>query len=152
MKISSRGLEIIQHFEGWSASVYRCSAGYITQGWGSCYDDRGLPIAPDADDIDKVTGESYLRYACRHVEEAITRLVLTRAQLTQGMFDASCSLAYNIGTGAFARSTIRQRLARGDYEGAADIWWQFRRGGGRILPGLVRRRAAEKELFLGDYQ
>jgi lysozyme len=66
------------------------------------------------------------------------------------MFDASCSLAYNIGTGAFARSTIRQRLARGDYYGAADIWWQFRRGGGRILPGLVRRRAAEKELFLSD--
>ena len=150
MKISSAGLEIIQHFEGWSASVYRCQTNHITQGWGSCYDDRGLPIAADTEDIDKVRGEAYLRYACRHVEGVIKRLVLTRAPLTQGMFDASCLLAYNFGTGAFARSTIRQRLARDDYDGAADIWRQFRCGGGRIISGLVRRRAAEKELFLSD--
>ena len=78
--------------------------------------------------------------------------MLTPAPLTQGTLNENCPLACNLGTRAFAGRTIRQRLARGDYDGAADIWWQFRRGGGRILPGLVRCRAAEKELFLGDYQ
>ena len=85
------------------------------------------------------------------VERAISRLVLTRAELTQGMFDATVSLTYNIATVALQRSTIRQRLMRGEYEGAAVIWWQFRRGGGRILPGLVKCRETERQLFCSDW-
>jgi len=151
MKTSTAGIEIIKHYEGWSASIYVCPAGYITQGFGSCFDDRGNPISPKAKDIDEKQGERYLRYAVSAVEGAIGRLVLTKAELTQGMFDASVSLAYNIGTGAFQRSVIRQRLMRGEYADAADIWWQWRRGGGRILPGLVKRRETERQLFCSDW-
>ena len=151
MRTSQAGIDVIKFYEGWSASVYRCAANYVTIGYGSCYDDKGRPISATANNITKERGESYLRYSVQGVEKAISRLVLTRAELTQGMFDATVSLTYNIGTGAFQRSTIRQRLIRGDFEGAADIWWQFRRGGGRILPGLVKRRETERQLFCSDW-
>jgi lysozyme len=69
----------------------------------------------------------------------------------QGRFDALVSLAYNIGLGNLQRSTIRMRANRGDWEGAAAAFMSWVRGGGKVLPGLVRRRQAEKSLFLsGD--
>ena len=148
MRINDVGLDIIKYYEGWSSAVYCCPSNRWTIGFGSCWDDRGHPITADTPDITRDKGAAYLKREVRHVEKAIASLVLSRAELTPNMFSACCSLAYNIGTGAFQRSQIRQRLIRGEYDGAADIWWQWRRGGGRILPGLVRRRAAERALFL----
>ena len=78
--------------------------------------------------------------------------ILVGPKLTTNQFNACVSLVFNIGAGNFRASQIRQRLLRDDHEGAADIWWQWRRGGPgrRILPALVRRREMEKELFLTD--
>ena len=66
------------------------------------------------------------------------------------MFSATASLVYNIGTGNFQRSTLRMKLNRGYYEDAADEFPKWRKAGGRILKGLVRRRARERQLFLTD--
>jgi lysozyme len=66
----------------------------------------------------------------------------------QGRFDALVCLAYNIGAGNLQRSTIRMRANRGDWEGAAEAFRVWTKGGGKVLPGLVKRREAEIALFL----
>jgi lysozyme len=66
----------------------------------------------------------------------------------QGAFDACVSFAFNAGLGNFQRSTIRMKTNRQDWEGAAEAFMQWTKGGGRELPGLVKRRKAEKALFL----
>jgi lysozyme len=58
------------------------------------------------------------------------------------------SFAFNAGLGALQRSTIRMRHNRGDYEGAAEAFMMWTKGGGRVLPGLVKRRIDEKNLYL----
>ena len=66
----------------------------------------------------------------------------------QGRFDALVSFAFNAGLGNLQRSTIRMKANRGDWEGAADAFMAWVKGGGRVLPGLVKRREAEIALFL----
>ena len=67
------------------------------------------------------------------------------------MFSAVASLAYNIGTGNLQRSTLRIKLNRGRYLDAADEFPKWRKAGGRVLKGLVRRRIAERNLFVEGY-
>ena len=76
--------------------------------------------------------------------------VLVSPGLSANQFSANVSLVFNIGSGNVKAFQIRSRLLRDDFEGAANICWQWRRGGParRILPGLVKRREMEKELFL----
>ena len=145
MKINAAGLEIIKSFEGWRSSVYHCGARY-TIGWGSTYDCNGNRVTPDHPDIDEVEGETLLRREVRHVEDTIARVV--KAPLTENQFSSLVSFVYNVGSGNFYRSSCRQKLSRLDYEGAADELPKWRRSAGQILPGLVRRRVAERNLFL----
>jgi lysozyme len=66
----------------------------------------------------------------------------------QCKFDACVALAFNVGSGNFQRSTIRQKILREDWEGAAEAFLAWSKAGGKVLPGLVRRRKAEIALFL----
>jgi lysozyme len=68
----------------------------------------------------------------------------------QGAFDAAVSFSFNAGLGNFQRSTIRMKIGRYDWEGAAQAFMQWTKGGGRELPGLVKRRKAEVALFLSE--
>ena len=146
MQINDVELDIIKHYEGWSSCVYLCPAGVHTIGYGSTWDMNGDPISAECADITEDEGEALLRRELRHVRGAVARLVT--AELTDNMYSALCSFIYNIGSGAFQRSTLRMKLNRGDYEGAADEFPKWRRAGGRILKGLVRRRKSEQRLFL----
>jgi lysozyme len=69
--------------------------------------------------------------------------------LNQNRFDALVSLAFNIGLGNVQRSTIRMRHNRGDYDGAAEAFMMWTKAGGRELPGLVKRRRDERNMYLG---
>jgi lysozyme len=73
-----------------------------------------------------------------------------KVPLTQNQFDALVSLSYNIGVGAFKKSTLLKKLNSGDYKGAANQFDVWVNAGGKRLAGLVRRRAIEKKLFLGS--
>ena len=79
--------------------------------------------------------------AQRAVAKAVT------VPLNQNQYDALTSLAYNIGTGAFQRSTLLRRLNAGDHAGAAEQFGVWVRSGGADSPGLIARRAAERRLF-----
>lgn len=146
MKTNERGLNIITSFEGWSSTPYLCPAGVPTIGYGSIWRRDGACVTMEHPEISNDEGEFLLRRELRHVEAAIGKLVKT--ELTENMFSALASFTYNLGSGNLQASTLRMKLKRGDYEGAADEFPKWRRAGGKILPGLVRRRAAERALFL----
>jgi len=68
-------------------------------------------------------------------------------KMTQGQFDALVSFAFNLGIGALAKSTLLKKHLVGDYAGAAREFAKWKFGGGKVLAGLVKRRAAEARLY-----
>ncbi len=144
--INDAGKRLILYFESFRGTAYLDSGGVPTIGFGSTYGLDGQHITLSHPKISRSQAE-YLFLRDVEATEATVRL-LTHVPATDNEIAALTSLAYNIGTGNYRASTVRRMLNRGDYEGAADNFWQWRRAGGIILAGLVRRRAAEKALFL----
>ena len=146
--INEAGLGIIKSFEGFASSPYLCPANRWTIGFGSTWDIKGNAVTGSHLPVTRDEAGRLLAREVRHVEGAINKLV--KSELTENMFSAIASLVYNIGTGNFQRSTLKMKLNRGEYENAADEFPKWRKAGGRILKGLVRRRAEERQLFLTD--
>ena len=140
MRISDRGLSLIKTFEGLYLTAYQCPAGKWTIGWG-CTDG----VTPGMT-ITEAQAEAWLKREVAQFEGAVSAAVTV--PLNQHEFDALVSFAYNVGAGALRSSTLLKKLNSGDRAGAAKEFDRWNRGGGRVLPGLVRRRAAERELFL----
>jgi len=146
LHINEAGMELIKHYEGWRESPYLCSAARPTIGYGSTWDRNGNAVTLDHPNITKKQGEYLLLREVRHSEEAIKKLI--KSELTEGMFSSLCSFIYNVGSGNFQKSTMRMCLNRGQYERAADEFPKWRKAGGKVVKGLVRRRKQERELFL----
>ena len=151
-RTNDRGVAIIKFCEGWpkGGKPYICPAGYWTTGYGSLRGLNGKRVNKNSPPLTKEQGEELLRRDLAMTEKAVHWLVGPRLNANQ--FSATVSLVFNIGSGNFRASQIRQRLLRDDHDGAADIWWQWRRGGPnrRILPGLVKRREMEIKVFEPD--
>lgn len=145
MRVNARAVAIIKHYESFRGAPYICPAGYWTIGYGSIRDKHGRRVHADTEHITELEGELLLLEELEKVERYVKALVTV--ELTENQFSALCSFVFNIGSGRFKASTLRAKLNRGDYEGASAEFPKWRRGGGRILPGLVRRRKSERELF-----
>ncbi len=145
MKTSQNGINLIKRFEGLELESYQDIAGIWTIGYGH----TGREVGPDQH-ISENEAEALLRHDLISREKAVSRL--TRVALNQFEFDALVSFVYNVGVGAYERSTARKRLNKGDREGAADAltWFNKATVNGVLRPvtGLTRRRAAERSLFL----
>ena len=139
MNTSQKGLDLIKSFEGLRLSAYRCPADIPTIGYGTT---AGVKMG---DTITKERAEQLLREDVTRFEQQVSRMV--NVPLTQGQFDALVSFTYNLGPGALEKSTLLDHLNRGDYDSAAEQFGRWVHGGGKILPGLVRRRASERKLF-----
>lgn len=140
MYVSERGLNLIKLFEGLRLRAYQCSAGVWTIGYG-----HTACVRPD-NIICQEQAEIFLRQDVTLSENAIRRLV--SEPLSQNQFDALVSFVFNLGTGNFATSTLLKRLNEGDYNGAAEEFPRWVYAGGKKLSGLIKRREAEKVLFL----
>lgn len=147
MHISQAGLDLIKSFEGYhdklpdgSCRAYRCPANVLTIGWG-CTEDvtEGLVWTKDQ-------AEAGLRKELIKHENNVKRLVTV--DLNQHEFDALVSFTYNVGSGALEKSTLLRCLNKGDRAGAAKGFHLWNKAGGKVLPGLVTRRAREATLFL----
>lgn len=144
MKTSQGGLDLIKEFEGFRADAYRCPAGVLTVGFGRT-SAAGSPVRAGMR-VTKAEAEAMLREDLGQYERAVSK-ALTR-QPTQPQFDAMVSLCYNIGAGGFAKSSVVRRFNAGQIENAADAFRMWNKSNGKVLNGLVRRREAERELFL----
>lgn len=142
MKISAQGIGLLIHFEGFRDKAYRDSTGTWTIGYGST---KGVHPGQR---MTREQASIRLYSDVDQAEAAVNRLVTV--PLTQGQFDALVSFVYNLGPGALAKSTLLSRLNAGDYPGAADEFLRWVKAGGRRLQGLVRRRAAERAMFLSE--
>ena len=141
MNISYKGLRLIKECEGLRLSPYTCSAGVPTIGYGSTGDHVTLAMDP----ITKEEANCLLRCDIANSMSIVSQKV--SVDLNQNQYDALVSFVYNIGSGNFSRSTLLRYLNKGDYEAAENEFWKWRRGGGEILPGLVKRRELERQLF-----
>lgn len=142
MKISKNGINFIQTFEGVRYEAYQDSIGVWTIGYGHTADVyEGMSITPEqatqylADDLCKFEG---------YVDSYVT------VPLTQNQFDALVSFCYNLGGGNLHKSDVLSLLNSGQYDQAADAILEWDHAGGRELPGLTRRRRAERDLFLAQ--
>ncbi len=146
--INQDTLDLVKRFEGLRLTAYRCPAGVVTIGYG--YTNRAGfgPGVKMGDVWSEAQADEMLDAGLSRCADQVLAL-LTRAP-TDNQFGAMVSLAYNIGLGAFSKSTCLKRFNAGDIEGAAEALTWFNKAGGKVLRGLVRRREAEADLFLKD--
>ena len=146
MKISAEGIELIRHFEGVRNRPYRCSAGLWTVGVGHLIGDgKSLPKAWNRLFSEKEINELLTRDIVRF--ERGVRMYI-KVPLRQSEFDALCSFSFNLGLGTLQRSTLRQKINRGDKKGAAENLLRYCYAGGKVVRGLQIRREAEYKLFM----
>lgn len=137
--INRDGLQIIKESEGCVLKTYIDPVGIPTIGYGS----TGSHVKI-GQTITQSQAEELLRSDLRRFEDAVADLA---PSATDNRFSAMVSLAFNIGEGALAGSTLLKKHNQGDYIGAANEFLRWNKAGGRVLPGLVKRRAREAELY-----
>jgi lysozyme len=146
--ITEQGLALIKRFEGFSPTPYLCPAGWWTIGWGAIHGLDGQPVTAATLPVTEEEAETLLRRDVAVAERAVLRLI--KVPLTDGRFDALTSFAFNLGGGALQRSTLRRKVNREEHAEVPDEFRKWVWGGGRKLPGLIRRREAEAEMYVGS--
>ena len=140
--------KLAEGFEGFSSVAYRCPAGVWTIGYGSTRDGNGHAITAATPPISRAMAHELM---VRDLGSALHSIhAFVTVPLYAEEFEALVDFVYNCGAGAFSHSTLLRKLNDGDYEGAAAGLDDWNKGGGKVLAGLVRRRAAERALFEGS--
>jgi lysozyme len=167
VKLSKAGEDLMHKYEGFRSRPYLCPAHIWTIGYGHVlYQEqirlpvvrvegketpmirKEYPLKPEDNRVwTKTEIDELFRDDVGTFERGVLRLV-PGVVGRQGSFDALVSISFNFGLGNLQRSTIRMRANRGDWEGAAEAFRVWTKGGGKVLPGLVKRREAEIALFL----
>jgi lysozyme len=146
MIINKATVDLVKEFEGFEARAYKCPAGVWTIGYGTTAA-AGVGIVPvDGMTITATEAEGYLQDALSKFSNAISMEI--SAPINENEYGAFVSLAYNIGPGAFKKSSALRHFNAGNKAAAADAMLLWNKAGGKVLAGLVRRRAAERALFL----
>lgn len=139
MIINDAGRQLIVDAEGLSLTAYRCPAGVWTIGYGH---------TGDVKEHDRITvhqAEVIFEFDLKRFEEGVTELA---PGANANQFSALVSLAFSIGLRALEASTLLKEFKAGRLNSAAEQFSRWVYGNGRVLPGLVKRRAAERALFL----
>lgn len=135
---------LIEKYEGFSQIAYRCPAGVWTIGYGStCWED-GTPIKQG----DTITRERARELMNKYLMNIFRELSII-PDLKADQLDALSSLIYNIGWPAFKKSKCWKAIKNKDWETAFKNW-DWIKAGGKVLPGLIKRRAEEMYLFFKD--
>lgn len=158
MKISEAGIQLIKSFEGCHNMPYKCPAALWTIGYGHVlYPDQACLKTPERglygikpehnrvfeyDEIDELLEQDLQRF-----QDGVSRLC-PASNDRQSHFDAMVAFAFNVGLGNLQSSTLRMKYNRSDIEGTADEFLKWTKASGKVLKGLVRRREAERALFL----
>ena len=138
---------LCKEFEGFRSKSYLCPAGVETIGYGSTRYPDGRKVKLDDPPITRNEAEEILRWQLeREFLPGVLRACPYLISHPQAL-NAVVDFAYNLGVGRLQTSTLRRRINQGDWQGAKEQLMRWVRGGGRVLPGLVRRRKAEAALL-----
>jgi lysozyme len=141
MQMTQGGLDsLLKKFEGCKLKAYRCPAGVCTIGYGHT-SAAGDPAVHDGMTITQMDAEAILRRDLVKYETAVRDMV--DVDLTQNQFDVLVDFAYNAGVGNLKSSTMLKKINSGDLDAVPGELMKWTKGGGKVLPGLVRRRQAE---------
>lgn len=144
MNISEKGIRRICASEGFSAKPYLCPKGKPTIGYGTTLYRSGKKVTLDDPEI---TEEAALQELLYHVENRCYH-VLTGLNLNRNQFDVLCDFVYNVGSGNFEGSTLRRMVQMNPNDPliAAELA-KWNKSGGKVQPGLVRRRKEDGILY-----
>ena len=145
MKTSQQGLELIKHYEGLRLKPYRCPAGLWTVGYGHLIGNGS--VLPDSWNrtFSVAEANALLVTDVIRFERGVTRYCPVK--LSQGQFDALVSFSFNLGLGTLQRSSLRQKINRGDIEGAKKVLLKYNKANGKVLKGLDLRRKDEAVIW-----
>ena len=138
---------LCKQFEGFRSKPYLCPAGVATIGYGSTYYIDGRKVALTDETISETIAETILLHELHHTYlPGVLRncpVLLTDEKKCNAIVD----FAYNLGTGRLQTSTLKRKINTGSWEEAKTQLLLWTKGGGRVLPGLVKRRTAECRLL-----
>lgn len=139
MNINSAGLDLLTRYESFRPKPYDDGTGTLTIGYGH----TRSPVMPSS--VTEEEAKELLREDLNYFQEILYRQV--RVPLNENQFSSLISFVYNVGEGNFRNSTLLKKLNNANYKAAANEFENWKKGGGKVLTGLVRRRAAEQQLF-----
>lgn len=145
-KTSAVGKKLIKEFEGFRAIAYLCPAKVWTIGYGTTKI-NGLPVQSGMK-ITTQEAEVFLEEDLKQFEDAVNQNTTT--SLNQNQFDALVCFVYNVGVGNFKKSTLLKKVNAQDFVGASLEFAKWNKANKKVLPGLTRRREAERKLFMGE--
>ena len=149
MHMTAEGLALIKRFEGFRSAAYRDAVGVLTIGYGHTAM-AGAPAVRMGDVISEVEATRILARDVDMFAKGVARLLARDVSAQQ--FSALVSFAYNVGLGNFGRSSVLRAVNGGAFDAVPRRLQLWVKAGGRVLPGLVKRRAAEAALFAGPDQ
>lgn len=138
--INDAALQLIKSFEGCRLTAYQDQRGIWTAGFGHTGN------VNEGDVITQEQADQYLLGDLQHAESTVGRLV--HVDISDNQFGALCSLTYNIGSGNFQSSTMLKLINKDDFADAANEFLKWNHVNGVPNDGLLRRRSAERDLFL----
>lgn len=144
MKLSTRGKNLIKSHEGLVLAVYpdpSTGGAPYTAGYGH----TGSDVKPGMK-VTQAMADAWFDKDVAKFESGVSSLITSPT--TQGQFDAMVSLAYNIGLGNFGKSTLLKKHNARCYTCAADQFRVWNRANGKVMNGLTKRRAAEREVYM----
>ena len=144
MFVSSQGINLIKKFEGFKPVVYSCVGGHNTIGYGHKLSKEEKYSIIDINFAEKLLVKDLCRICC-----LINKI--TYSDLCQHQYDALTSLVFNIGVGAYQRSTLRSKINRGEHYDAGNEFRKWVYIGHKKSRGLVLRRYVESNLYLMKY-
>ena len=145
MKVNAEGYALIKRFEGCRLKAYKCPANVWTIGYGNTFYENGDKVK-EGDVITQQRAEELAKFIIDQFAVSIAPFI--QKTLTENQFSACVSLAYNIGTGNFKKSSVFKKLNINPNDSTiADSFRLWNKGGGVVLKGLVRRREAEIQLY-----
>lgn len=158
MKVSSHGIALIQNFEGLRTTAYKPVSS--ENGWTIGYGHHGPDVKKDSI-CTEIEAEHILKADLERVEkQVIAALNADELEVTQGMFDALCSLLFNLSgkktkdgrwlspIQVLTGYKLWDKMKKGDKYGASLEFLDINKAGGVVQPGLTKRRQAEQKLFL----
>lgn len=145
MNISQNGINFIKQNEGLRLNAYLDSVKIPTIGYGNTQYEDGTKVKM-GDKVTKERAELLFKYWAQDFASKVNKLV--KAEVNQNQFDSLVSFSYNIGMGAFGKSTLLKKVNIKPCDPSIeDEFMRWVRGGGRVLPGLIKRRRQEWLLY-----
>lgn len=140
-------VELCKTFEGFRSKPYLCPAGIPTIGYGSTYYADGRKVSMNDHPMSEREAKFLLEYELRHTYAPGVNRLCPGLINEPAKFNAIVDFCYNLGVGKLQTSTLRRKINAKDWQGAKEQLMLWVRGGGKVLPGLERRRKAECALF-----